>query len=86
MDMLFLRFFFKRWSLAKQADFMKKKGIMLASRKKSGRTIYIYMFESLFAEITFSEDDQEKQAERLLVLGDLEKLNKHLERETKAAV
>jgi hypothetical protein len=84
--MLFLSFFFKRWSLSKQTDFMKKKGIMLASRKKDGRTIFIYMVDNLFAEITFIDDDQDNAAESLLVLGDLEKLNQYLERETKAAI
>lgn len=64
---------------------MKKRGIMLASRKKNGRQVYIYMFRSVFAEVIFKEDDPEKEAESLLLINGLKKLNQHLEDETKAA-
>ena len=63
---------------------MKKRGIMLASRKKGGRQVYIYMYQNLFAEIVFKDDDPEKEAESLLVINGLKKLNQHLENETKS--
>ena len=64
---------------------MKKRGIMLASRKREGRQVYIYMYRDLFAEIIFKEDDPEKEAESLLLINGLKKLNQHLENETKSA-
>lgn len=64
---------------------MKKKGIMLASRKREGRQVYIYMFRDLFAEIIFKDDDPEKEAESLLLINGLKKLNQHLEDETRSA-
>lgn len=57
---------------------------MLASRKKDNRLIYIYMYKDLFAEVRYVDDDPEKEAESLLLLNGLDKLNQHLERETKS--
>lgn len=62
---------------------MKKRGIMLASRKREGRQVYIYMFRDVFAEIIFKDDDPEKEAESLLLINGLKKLNQHLENETR---
>ncbi len=84
--MLFLKFFFKRWSLQKQAAFIKTKGMMLASRKKDSRLIYIYMYKNLFAEVKYKDDDPEKEPESLLLLNGLDKLNQHLEKETKSVL
>lgn len=56
---------------------------MFASRKKDGRLVYIYMFHDLFAEIIFRDDNPEKEADNLLIIKGLKKLNQHLEKETR---
>jgi hypothetical protein len=82
--MLF-RFFFTRMSLQKQVIHLKKKGIMLGTRLKDGRKIYIFMLNDLFAEVVFKDDDLENAAEGLNILRGLENLNEYLEREFRAS-
>ena len=64
---------------------MKKKGIMLGSRVKNGRKIYIYMLRDLFAEITFKNDNAEEPAEKINMLNGLKNLNSYLENEFKTS-
>ncbi len=54
---------------------------MLGTRLKNGRQVYTYMFRSIFAEILFTADDPSQQAEQLIMLPGLDKLNAHLEKE-----
>lgn len=82
---MFLRFFFTRMSLQKQAVYLKKKGIMLGTRLKEGRKIYIYMISDLFAEVLFKNDDTDNEAEQLNILRGLDNLNDYLEKEFKAS-
>lgn len=81
--MLF-KFFLERLSLPRQVEFMKKRGIILGTRSKNGRQVFIYMFNELFAEVLFENDNPEEPAERLIFLAGLDKLNAHLEKETKS--
>jgi hypothetical protein len=79
--MFFLKLFLKQLPLHKQVNFLKKKGIMLGTRIKEGRKIYIYMFRDLFAEILYKNDNPEESAESLKMVTGLENLNNHLENE-----
>jgi Zn-dependent peptidase ImmA (M78 family) len=81
---MFLRFFFSRMSLQKQARYLKKKGIMLGTRIKEGRKVYIYMLSDLFAEVIFLNDNIDDEAEQLNILHGLDNLNDYLEKEFKA--
>lgn len=80
--MLF-KFLLERLSLPRQVEFMKKRGILLGTRSKNGRQVFIYMFNDLFAEVLFQDDNPEAPAEKLKFLAGLNKLNAHLEKETK---
>ena len=82
---MLLRFFFNRMSLQKQAIYLKKKGIMLGTRLKEGRKIYIYMISDLFAEVLFKNDNVDNEAEQLNLLRGLDNLNDYLEKEFKAS-
>lgn len=75
------KFFFKRLSVASQANFMKKRGISLGSRWKDGRYIYMYMFRSLFVEILFIGDKTENDPETVTVISGIDEFNKRLEEE-----
>lgn len=81
---MFLRLFFKRLSMTRQADFMKRKGIVLGTRMKDGRQSYLYMVNNLFAEILYEDDNPRLQVETLVVLDGLDRLNLYLEKDLRA--
>ena len=64
---------------------MKKKGIMLGTRMKEGRKIYIYMLRELFVEVVYKNDNTEEMPERLNMLTGLKNLNSYLEKEFKTS-
>jgi hypothetical protein len=81
---MFLKLFFKRLSLARQAEFMKRRGIVLGTRNKDGRQTYLYMVNNLFAEIMYEKDNPRLSAENVVVLDGLNKLNRYLEEELRS--
>lgn len=78
---MILKLIFKRLSLSKQADFMKRRGIVLGTRSKNGRQSYLYMVNNLFAEILYENDNPRLKVEGLVILDGLQKLNAHLEKD-----
>lgn len=76
---MFLKLIFRWLSINKQADFMKRRGIILGTRKRDGRQGYLYMVNNLFAEIFFENDNPRMNVERLVVLNGLNNLNRYLE-------
>lgn len=80
---MFFKFFYKRWPLARQVEFLKKKAIFIGSRTKEARRIYIYMYRDLFAEVLFINDDPEQAPESARMVNGLNKLNDYLEKEFK---
>ncbi|HEU5145840.1 MAG TPA: hypothetical protein VFT90_03960 [Chryseosolibacter sp.] len=81
---MFLKLIFRWLSIDRQADFMKRRGIILGTRKTDGRQGYLYMVNNLFAEIFFENDNPRMGVERLVVLNGLNKLNRYLEDDFKA--
>ena len=67
----------------KQVSFLKKKGILLGTRIKDGRKIYIYMLRDLFVEVMFKSDNLEEAPEKINMLNGLKNLNNYLEKEFK---
>jgi hypothetical protein len=82
---MILKFFFRQMSLQKQANFLKKKGIMLGTRLKDGRRIYIYMLRNLFIEVLYKDDNVNEMPEKLNMLDGLNSLNEYLEKEFRAS-
>jgi len=82
---MIFKFFFKRMSLENQIKQVRKRGMMLGSRIKDGRKIYIYMMGDLFVEVIYKTDSIENDAESLTILRGLDNLNSHLEREFKTS-
>lgn len=72
-------------SVQKQAAHLRKKGVMLGTRQKDGRTVYIYMLNKIFAEVVFKNDNTDEIAERIHTLAGLKNLNEYLEKEFKAS-
>lgn len=77
---------FKRLSVARQADFMKRRGIVLGTRLTNGRQTYLYMVNNLFAEILYENDNPRLKVETLVVLNGLHNLNRYLEKETRSGL
>ena len=78
---MFFKYFFSRWSLEKQSAFLLKKGILIGSRVKENRKIFVYMHKDIFAEVTFEKDDVSKPATSVKIVKGIKKLNSYLENE-----
>ena len=75
---------FKYFSLTKQLDYLREHGVMLGSRMRNDRKVFLYMVKSTFVEVMYKNDSIEKEAERLEVFSNLNQLNQYLESEFKA--
>jgi hypothetical protein len=75
---------FKYFSLTKQLDYLREHGIMLGSRMRNDRKVFLYMVKSTFVEVMYKNDSIDKEAERLEVFNNLNHLNQYLESEFKA--
>jgi len=75
---------FKYFSLAKQLEYLREHGIMLGSRMRNDRKVFLYMVKNTFVEVIYKNDSIEKEAERLEVFSSLNRLNQYLENEFKA--
>jgi hypothetical protein len=80
---MFFKFFFKQWPLPKQVSYLKKKGILIGSRTREARKIYIYMYQDLFAEIQFKNDNPDSEVETANIVKGLKNLNSYLEKDFK---
>ena len=78
---MFTKFLFKRMSVEQRVKFLRKRGISLGTRQKGARTVYMYMFRSLFAEIMFQDDNPALEVESFSMVSGLEELNEKLENE-----
>lgn len=81
---MFLRLFFKHFSLSKQITHLKNKGVMIGTRQKNGRKVYLYMVKDFFVEVFYKSDMPENGAERIKLIPGLKNLNQYLESEFRA--
>jgi len=81
---MFTTFFFKRMNLRQQVRMLRRKGIVLGTRVKDGRKIYIYMMKDIFAEVLYKNDNTDEEAEKISILRGLDNLNNYLENEFRA--
>ncbi len=79
-DMI-IRLFFKRLSAVRQANYMKRRGIVVGTRSREGRMSYLYMVNNLFAEILYENDNPALRAETVVVMEGLQNLTRHLEKD-----
>ena len=82
---MILQWLFNRFSESKKIDYIRKKGIMLGSRVKEGRMVYIYMLRDFFVEVMFLHDNIEMSPEKLVIYSSLDSLNDKLEKEFRQA-
>jgi hypothetical protein len=81
---MFLKLFFKHFSLTKQIAHLKNKGVMIGSRHKNGRRVYLYMIKDFFVEVFYQNDTPENNAEKIIMIPGLKNLNHYLESEFRA--
>ena len=79
------RFLLNFLSVSKQVDLMRNRGILLGTRKREGRQIYTYMYQNLFAEVLYKNDNPGEPAEKFVAIPGLKKLRDHLSNEVKSA-
>ena len=65
---MILKFLFKQLSLNQQVNFMKKLGMVVGTRNRDGRLIYLYMIHNLFAEIIYENDNPKLKVEGLVLM------------------
>ena len=82
---MFFKLIFKYLSPQSQISKLKNKGILLGTRIKNERKIYVYMLSSLFVEVMFKNDNTEHIPERIQILSNLKNLNQYLENEFKSS-
>ena len=76
---------FKYFSLAKQLAYLREHGIMLGSRVRNDRKIFLYMVKSFFVEVIYKNDNIDREPEQLQIFNDLNHLNQNLEKEFRAS-
>ncbi|MGE0771037.1 MAG: hypothetical protein AB7K37_04955 [Cyclobacteriaceae bacterium] len=79
--MIGFKWFFRFFSPSTKVDYLKDQGILLGSRIRQGRKIYLYMIKDIFVEVIFKNDSIDQEPERLETFNSLKKLNMYLERE-----
>jgi hypothetical protein len=78
---MILKWIFKYFSESKKIEFLKDQGILLGSRIREGRKIYLYMLRDFFVEVVYQDDNTDASPEKLETFYNLNNLNSYLERE-----
>jgi hypothetical protein len=77
--------FFKYLSESKKLHYVREHGVMIGSRMRNERKVFLYMIKDLFVEVVYKDDNMDESAERLGTFTSLSGLNSYLEREFKTA-
>jgi hypothetical protein len=78
--MLF-KWVFNYSSESKKIDYLKKQGIVLGSRIRNDRKVYLYLISDFFIEVVYKNDNIDQAPEHLESFSSLENLNAYLESE-----
>ncbi len=78
---MILKLAFRYFSESRKIDYLKDQGIMLGSRIRQGRKVYLYMLRDFFVEVMYQHDDTDMSPERLKTFTNLNNLNSYLERD-----
>ena len=83
--MLLFNWTFKYFSESTKVEYLRDKGIMLGTRLRSGRKVYLYMLKDFFVEVVFQNDNLDLHPEKLETFSNLNNLNVYLEKEFRTA-
>ena len=84
--MSLLKWGFKYFPLIKQLEYLREYGVMLGSRMRDNRTVFLYIVKDTFVEVMYKNDNIGKEVERLEVFQNLSRLNQYLKNEFNATV
>jgi len=76
---------FKFLGEEKQIRTLKAKGIIIGTRMRNDRKVYLYLVNDFFVEVTYSHDDIDLMPEKMETFSSLDHLNTYLERDFRAA-
>ncbi len=82
---MLLKWAFKYFSQSKKIDYLRQEGIMLGSRLRAQRKVYLYMLKDFFVEVLYKEDNLDQEVESIETFSSLDHLNNYLEREFRTA-
>ena len=82
---MFFKLIFKYFSAAKKMEVLREGGVILGTRVRGGRKIYLYMLKDFFVEVVYQGDNLDLDAERVETFSNLDNLNSYLEREFRTA-
>ncbi len=82
---MWLKLMFRYFSESKKMEYLKENGIMLGTRHRNGRKVYLYMVKDFFVEVTYQNDDIDLQPEKMETFSSLDNLNAYLEKEFRTA-
>lgn len=68
----------------KKTEYVRAKGVMLGTRIRSGRRIFLYMVDDFFVEVTYQHDDIDMMPEHIETFSSLSHLNDYLENDFRA--
>ena len=80
-----MKWAFKYFSESKKIAYLREQGIMLGSRIRSNRKVYLYMLKDFFVEVLYKDDNMDMEVESIETFTNLDHLNTYLEKEFKAA-
>ena len=78
---MILKWAFRYFSESKKIGYLKEQGIMLGSRIRQGRKVYLYMLRDFFVEVMYRNDNINMTPERLKTFTSIDNLNAYLERD-----
>jgi hypothetical protein len=65
----------------RKLEMLREKGIMLGSRWRNERRVYLYMVKDFFVEVMYLKDDIDLDPERISTFSSLDNLTAYLERD-----
>ena len=82
---MFFKLFFNHLPESKKLAYVREYGVMIGSRMRNERKVFLYMIKDLFVEVVYKNDNIDETAEHLGTFNSLSGLNSYLEREFKTA-
>ena len=78
---MILKWAFRYFSENKKIDYLKDQGIMLGTRSRLGRKVYLYMLRDFFVEVMYQNDNIDMNPEMLKTFTNVSNLNAYLEKD-----
>lgn len=82
---MFFKLAFKYYAEDKKLKWLREEGIMLGTRYRNGRKVFLYMLKDFFVEVIYQNDDLDCDPEKMETFANLDNLNSYLEKEFKTA-